>query len=735
MITPAQRAEIRRLYYGEHWKLGTIAAQLGLHRETVRAAVEHESGSVRGGVCRPTALDPYLPFIRDTLAQYPRLRATRIHEMVHQRGYPGSVIQVRRLVRRLRPESTRTVYRRVVTLIGEQAQVDWGSFGKVRIGHGTRAVSGFVMVLGYSRAIAALFTLDQTLESFLRGHVEAFDALGGTARTLVYDNLRSAVLDRRGAAVQFHPRLLELAGHYHFAPRPCTPGRGNEKGKIERQIQYLRHAFFAARPFRDLDDLNAQFRRWRDDVAHQRRHPEQPDRTVAEVWADEKPRLLPLPAHPFETELVRVVRSGKTPYVRFDRNLYSIPHTHVRKPLTLLASDTRVRILDQQTELARHRRTYDTAQTVEDPAHLEGLLAATRQANVHTTRDRLRVAVPATAALFERLAERGEALRPHATRLLALLDDYGPKELAAAVDDALQRDALGAGSITHILETRRRQRGLKPPLRLTLPDRPRTGVGLAPVTDTGGTPPTGSGPRPRIRRSRAFGSIVTTALEASASPCPKRYPLTSVIGSQSVCTTPAGSAVVRIREASPPWNPKIACQSSPTPIRVRPRPRAPGPSASSGRARRRPGTGSRPGTRRRSRGARGAGPAGGARRRWPRGSCRRGRWCACRRVPAHSAAARRGQCAAAPRHRRAPWAAGARPGRRRTAPIQASTSSVRGPGPAAGPSPTSSAASTVQHFGSSILTPTARSRSTSTSAMPGPSPSLARCRSPKVVST
>ena len=225
-------------------------------------------------------------------------------------------------------------------------------------------------------------------------------------------------------------------------------------------------------PSRDLDDLNAQFRRWRDDVAHQRRHPEQPDRTVAEVWADEKPRLLPLPAHPFETELVRVVRSGKTPYVRFDRNLYSIPHTHVRKPLTLLASDTRVRILDQQTELARHRRTYDTGQTVEDPEHLEGLLAATRQANVHTTRDRLRAAVPATAVLFERLAERGEALRPHATRLLALLDDYGPQELAAAVDDALQRDALGAGSITHILETRRRQRGLKPPLRLTLPDRP-----------------------------------------------------------------------------------------------------------------------------------------------------------------------------------------------------------------------------------------------------------------------
>ena len=472
MITPAQRAEIRRLYFGERWKVGTIAAQLGLHHETVRAAVERETTEVRRGVCRRTILDPYLPFIRDTLTQYPSLRATRVYEMVRQRGYSGSVIQVRRLVRRLRPETGRAVYRRVVTLAGESAQVDWGSFGKVRIGAGTRTVSGFVMVLGYSRALAALFTLDQTLESFLRGHVDAFDALGGVARNLVYDNLRSAVLDRRGAAIQFHPRLLELAGHYHFAPHPCTPGRPNEKGKIERQIRYLREAFFAARPFRDLDDINAQFRRWRDEVAHRRPHPDQPNRSVAEVWAEEKPRLLPLPANPFETDLVRAVRSGKTPYVRFDRNLYSIPHTHVRKPLTLLASATRIRILDGQTELACHHRTYDTGLTVEAPDHLEGLLAATRQANVHTTRDRLRAAVPATATLFERLAERGEALRPHATRLLALLDDYGPEELAKAVHVALERDALGAGSITYILETRRRQRGLKPPLRLTLPDRP-----------------------------------------------------------------------------------------------------------------------------------------------------------------------------------------------------------------------------------------------------------------------
>lgn len=472
MITPEQHAEIRRLYYGEHWKVGTIAAALGVHHDTVRAAIAHDTRSVRRGTCRATKLDSYLPLVRDTLAQYPRLRATRLFEMVKSRGFTGSVVQLRRAVRLIRPAATVTVYRRLTTLAAEEAQVDWGAFGAIRIGRGVRPLSGFVMVLSYSRAVFALFTVDQTLESFLRGHVEAFHAFHGSARTLVYDNLRTAVLERAGTAIRFHPRLLELAGHYHFAPRPCTPGRGNEKGKIERQIQYLRHAFFAARTFADVADLNAQFRRWRDEVAHQRSHPEQRDRTVADVLAEEQPRLLPLPTHPFETDVMRTVVSGKTPYVRFDRNSYSIPHTHLRRPLTLLASPTTVRVLAGLEEIARHPRSYDTGQIVEDEAHIAGVIAATRQANPSSARDRLRLAVPAVRPLLERLAAQGESLRFHIPRLLALLDDYGPQELAAAIERALARDALGAGAIAHILETRRRQRGLKPPIPMALPDRP-----------------------------------------------------------------------------------------------------------------------------------------------------------------------------------------------------------------------------------------------------------------------
>ena len=472
MITPEQHAEIRRLYFGEHWKVGTIVTHLGVHPDTVRAAIALDTRVVHRGACRRSSLDPYLPFIRDTLAQYPRLRATRLYEMLRPRGYGGSANQLRRLVRVLRPQVNVALYRRLVVLPAEEAQVDWGAFGMIRIGHGTRPLSGFVMVLSYSRALFAHFTLDQTLESFLRGHVAAFHVFGGSARTLVYDNLKSAVLERQGTAIRFHPRLLELAGHYHFAPRPCTPARGNEKGKVERQIRYLRDAFFAARTFRDVDDLNAQFQRWRDDSAHQRPHPEQRDQTVGQVFVQEQARLLPLPAHPFETDLMRPVVSGKLAYVRFDRNSYSIPHTHVRRPLTLLVSATTVRIVVGAEEIARHGRSYDTGATIEDPTHLEGLRTATQQMNASSARDRLRLAVPITATLLARLAERGEVLRPHLIRLQALLDDYGPQELAIAIQLALTRDALGAGSIAHLLEARRRHRGDVPPVPMILPDRP-----------------------------------------------------------------------------------------------------------------------------------------------------------------------------------------------------------------------------------------------------------------------
>src|SRR6266498_4804591 len=304
MISLLQRAEIRRLFYAEHWPIGTIADALGVHHETVSRALNRARGPHPGPQIRPSELDPYKAVIATTLEQYPRLRATRLHAMLRERGYPGSAVQVRRYVRTVRPAARAEAFFRLDTLLGEQGQVDWGNFGAIQIGAARRILSCFVLVLSWSRAVYARFALDQTLESFLRGHVEAFAALGGIPRVLLYDNLKSVVLERFGEHIRFHPRLLELAGHYHFAPQPCAVARGNEKGKVERMIQYLRHSFFAARRFSSIADLNGQLAAWIATVAHARPLPGGArDQFVRDALAAEQPRLLPLPAHAFPCDL------------------------------------------------------------------------------------------------------------------------------------------------------------------------------------------------------------------------------------------------------------------------------------------------------------------------------------------------------------------------------------------------------------------------------------------------
>lgn len=474
MIALLQRAEIRRLFYAEHWPIGTIADALGVHHETVSRALNRDRGIHPGPQIRPSRLDPYKAFIATTLEQYPRLRATRLFAMLRERDYPGSVVQVRRYVRTVRPAARAEAYFRLETLPAEQGQVDWGNFGAIQIGHARRVLSCFVLVLSWSRAVYARFALDQTLESFLRGHVEAFAALGGVPRTLLYDNLKSVVLERFGEHIRFHPRLLELAGHYHFAPQPCAVARGNEKGRVERMIQYLRHAFFAARPFTSIDALNAQLAQWITDTAHQRPVPGDPTgRRVADALDEERPRLLPLPEHPFACDLVRAAVSGKTPYLRFDSNDYSIPHTLIRRPLTLVASEPEVRILDGTTEVARHLRSYDRGQRIEAEAHLAALTAAKRRAHDLRGRDRLRQVCPHADAFLDALARRGEPLARHTTALLRLLDQYDPGELDAALADALARDALSAWAIAHRLDQRARARRTPPPVPVLLPADPR----------------------------------------------------------------------------------------------------------------------------------------------------------------------------------------------------------------------------------------------------------------------
>lgn len=481
MITAEQRARIRRLFYAEHWKVGTIASQLGVHRDTVLHAIEAERFQSRAGELRPSLLDAYKTFIAAQLEQYPRLRATRIYGMVRARGFGGSETVVRRYVRTVRPVPKAEAYFHLATLPGEQGQVDWASFGKVRVGAALRALSCFVLVLSHSRGMYARFSLDQTLESFVRGHVEAFHALGGAPRVLLYDNLKSVVLERIGDHVRFHPRILELAGHYHFAPQPCAVRRGNEKGKVERAIQYLRHGFFAARRYSSLADLNHQLAEWISTVAHARPVPGDPNKTtVANALRVEQPALLKLPEHRFDCDLVTPVASGKQPYIHFDRNDYTIPPELVRKPLTLVASEHQVRVLDGGTEVARHARSYDRGRRIEQPSHLRALAEHKRTARELRGRDRLRDACEHADAFLGALAHRGGTVGHHTVRLIKLLDSYGAAELDAALAEALSRGSAGAESVEHICEQRARARKQPPPV-LLVHDDPR-------VTDLRVTP-------------------------------------------------------------------------------------------------------------------------------------------------------------------------------------------------------------------------------------------------------
>jgi transposase len=456
MISLETRAQVRRYFFAEHWKIGTIASELGLHPDAVRNAVETQRFAGKQSI-RPSIVDPWIGFIRQTLDQHPRLRATRIYQMIQDRGYTGSVVQLRRTVAHLRP-NPREAFQQLQMFPGEQAQADWAHFGHVIVGRARRTLSCFVMTLSYSRALYLEFFFDQTTENFLRGHVHAFQAWNGQPRIILYDNLKSVVLERRGNQVLFNPRLLELSAHYHFAAQPCQVRAGNEKGRVERAIRYVRDSFWAGRSFTTLAECNRQALLWRDQVAHQRRWPGQDGRTVEQVFAEEQSRLLAPPLHPFSTDRIETVSSRKTIYVRFDLNDYSIPPEAVGRPLTLVASDCAVRILDGSVEIARHQRSWDRRQMVLDPDHQRALLKLKRKALQSTPAGRLELVVPESKTLLDVAFAQGESAGSQTAQLLKLLDHYGAPALRRAIIEALERNTPRASSVAFLLRRQPRSR-------------------------------------------------------------------------------------------------------------------------------------------------------------------------------------------------------------------------------------------------------------------------------------
>ena len=480
MISPALRAQILRLYRVESWKPYVIAKHLGVHPLTVRRALLSD-GLPAPVVTRPSKLDPFIPYLREMLERYPGLTAARLLQKVRERGYVGCDSHFREQISRLRPRRSAEAYVRRKVLPAEEAQVDWASFGKLSCGRATRTLSAFVMVLSHSRMLFVRFFLGQTQSLFLRGHEHAFAFFGGVPKVLLYDNLKSAVLERVGDAIRFHPTLWDFSAHYGFEPRPVGIAKGNEKGRVERAIRYLRTSFFPARTYTDLADLNSQALTFCQTIAAQRRHTEDHSLSVGEVWERERPLLLSLPSSPFPTDERIEVRAGKTPYVRFDKNDYSIPHTAVRRTLTVLACDETVRIIEGSSLLAEHPRCYDQGQTIEQEAHIEALRKEKRRSREPLSLRRLTLAAPAAHAFLQRLGEHGGFLGPAIARLEKLLDLFGPLELQYALTQAQSHPVPDIHALQLLLDARQHQLSLPPPIGSGLPpDSPLRAVTVTP---------------------------------------------------------------------------------------------------------------------------------------------------------------------------------------------------------------------------------------------------------------
>jgi transposase len=461
------KVEILRLYHAEKWPPNTIARQLRIHHSVVKRVLTQDGVPAATINARPRKVDPYLGLIEETLKKYPKLAASRLYVMARERGYTGGPSRFRAVVAQYRPRSAEA-YQRLRTLPGEQAQIDWGYFGKIKFGNCERRLSAFVMVLSWSRQIFLHFYPGESMFYFLHGHAEAFRFFGSVPREILYDNLKSAVLERQHDAIRFNPELLELAAHYRYLPKPVNVARGNEKGRVERAIQYIRHAFFAAREWEDLNDLNEQARKWCLEEAAERKCPGDHTITVREAFEQEKKTLYMHPANPFPVAELASVRVGKTPYVRFNQNDYSVPHTYVQKTLTVVADMERVRISSEGKEIAQHQRSWERGRQIEDAAHIKALWERKQEAKQHRGMDRLHHAAPSARKLLELAAERGNGLGGLTTGLLKLLDLYGAQATEEAIQEVLKVEAVHLSAVRQVLERKRREQDLPPPVEIEI---------------------------------------------------------------------------------------------------------------------------------------------------------------------------------------------------------------------------------------------------------------------------
>ena len=464
-------AEARRLKLVKKHTVSEISRRLGIDRKTVRRALSH-AGFPEKAPCpeKPSKLDAYKPYIHDRLKEYPRLAATRIFEEIKPLGYQGRMRIVWEYVAGLRARQ-REAFLRIETQPGEFAQVDWAHCGMVQIGTAQRRLSCFVMVLSYSRLMYAEFTLSQCMEDFIRCHINAFRHFGGVPKKALYDNLKTVVLSRLGRDIRFNPAFMEFAGAYLFEPVACNPCRGNEKGKVESGIKYIRSGFLEGRPAASWPGINEDMRHWLECTANTRLHA-----TVRARPCDrfelEKAVLQKLPEREYDASITRPVRATSQGRVHFDANTYSVPSAFAYKALVLKAGVTEVKLFDDRRQVATHKRSYERGIAVEDARHYDALVAEKKKAHASKLKEQfLGLGAAAQAYLDGLTAAELDAAR-HLVAIMDCVRQYGKTEVLQAIGHALEFKAYGAPYLKNIILQQRARRGLTEQVEIKIPAKP-----------------------------------------------------------------------------------------------------------------------------------------------------------------------------------------------------------------------------------------------------------------------
>lgn len=440
-----------------------IASTLNLDRGTVSKYLKNPDNTYKPGQKRPSKLDPFRDMIKCALEQYPTVKAPVILNMIAEKGFDGEITIVREYLRQLRKHREKQAFIRFESRPGQQMQIDWGHFGCIAYGAGSRRLYALAIIESYSRMLYVAFTHSQNQAVLHQSLIAAFQYFGGTPTEIVVDNMLTAVTERSGTIIRFNDAFLDFLCPFGITPVACNIRAPHEKGKVESSIKYLRTNFWPLRNFKDLDDVNHQVAVWLEKTANQRRH-QTTGKRPAELLQPGMLKALPVPLPDYrETETLMV---DKFFAVRFDTNTYTVPPRFVGRRITLKADSRTVSIYHKEKQVAAHHRSWEKHKRVELPSHSEQVrklkkkLLMDRQVMVFISLGQ------EAADYLEKLADASQPIKKTIAQLLWLNDIYGAPSLICALRKALRHKLYGSAYIQNILHQEMTPVKTHPPVTL-----------------------------------------------------------------------------------------------------------------------------------------------------------------------------------------------------------------------------------------------------------------------------